>query len=171
MKKIGLILAFVLAGSVFGADLSSKSDRELIGMIDSKDINSLADSAFEIRKRASEAIYSLGEACEAFHNIMQGEMMGMTDVQREKFREEFQKALSDRISKLTSQERAKFNSKACKNLMKVKHKETKKMSGCEMMNGVKKCASSAKNTNKDERKCGHKAECHKGDFPMQKAIQ
>ncbi|ASM34754.1 Protein of uncharacterised function (DUF1104) [Campylobacter sputorum subsp. bubulus] len=131
MKKV-LFTSLVLATMLFGADLSDKMGSEIISGINSSDTSSLADAAFEIRKRANNNYNEISKMCQSFHNIMKAEMMSKNPADRQAFRDDFHKKLSERINTLSSSQKADFDFAICK-----KYISNAGMSkgGCGMMNG------------------------------------
>lgn len=131
MKKV-LLTSLVLATVLFGANLSDKSDDEIISGIKSTDTSSLADAAFEIRKRANKDYNEISKMCQSFHNIMRTEMMSKNPTDRQAFRDDFHKKLSERINTLTPSQKANFDFAICQ---KYISKPGMGNGGCGMMNG------------------------------------
>lgn len=131
MKKV-LFTSLVLATMLFGADLSDKMGSEIISGINSSDTSSLADAAFEIRKRANRDYNEISKMCQSFHNIMRAEMMSKSPADRQAFRDDFHKKLSERINTLSPSQKANFDFAICKKYLS----NTGMMRGvCGMMNG------------------------------------
>lgn len=114
MKMSVIISSLLVASTVFAADFAGKSNSQIISSINSSDTKSLADAAFELRKRASFAEKEIKDSCFAFHNIMQNEMKGKNAQDKIAFRDEFHKELSNNMKNLSSDEKIVFDFNVCR---------------------------------------------------------
>lgn len=144
MKKL-LVAAMMIVNLSFGVDFSGMNNLAVVSTVKDGDMSSLVEAGFELKKRASIGGVSdgdIGDACSAFHNIMQRNMSGKSPEEIRAFKNEFHMKTYQKLATLSKDEQDKFDMRACSKFAKKTFRQGCNQ-GCNMAKN-QKCGMSGK---------------------------